>query len=111
MSFKTQEDYLKEIAEQINNAKCYEIENPTKEDILKLKDFDYIITEGLYFPVMIRRRYMLETVFNIPTIFWYDGYEIGDNVMGMIPETLNVDEVLEELKGFKGEIEDDDLID
>lgn len=106
MSFKTQEDYLKEIAEQINNAKCYEIENPTKEDILKLKDFDYIITEGLYFPVMIRRRYMLETVFNIPTIFWYDGYEIGDNVMGMIPETLSADECLEELKGFKGEADD-----
>lgn len=110
MSFKTQEDYLKEIAEQINNAKCYEIENPSKEDILKLKDFDYIITKGLYFPVMIRRRYMLETVFNIPTIFWYDGYEIGDNVMGMMPETLTVDEVLEELRGFKGEIDVDHLI-
>ena len=107
MEYKRQEDYLKEIAKQINNAKCYEIENPTKEDILKLKDFDYIITEGAYFPVIIRKRYLIDTFFNIPTVFWYDGYEIGDNVMGMITETFTADEVLEELKVFKGEMDDE----
>lgn len=104
MIFKSQEDYIKEIAEKINNGKCFEIENPTKEDILKLKDFDYIITDGVYFPVAIRKRYKVDTVLNIPTVFWYDGYEIGDSVMGMIPETYTVKEILEELKGFKGEI-------
>lgn len=108
MQYKSQEDYIKEIAEQINNGKCYEIENPTKEDILKLKDFDYIITEGAYFPVIIRKRYMLNTVLNIPTVFWYDGYEIGDNVMGMIPATYTPDEILEELRGFKGEDDDEE---
>lgn len=103
MKYKNQEDYIKEIAEKINNGKCYKIENPTKEDILKLKDFDYIITNGVYFPVMIRKRYKVDTILNIPTVFWFDGYEIGDNVMGMIPETYTVDGVLEELKGFKDE--------
>lgn len=94
-------DYMKEIAEEINNGKMYQIENPSKEDILKLKDFDYIITEGAYFPVIIRKRYMIDTVLGVPTLFWYDGYEIGDSVMGMIPETYSVEDVLEELKGFK----------
>ena len=102
--YKSQEDYIKEIANKINNGKRYEIENPTKEDILKLNDFDYIITNGAYFEVIIRRRYTLDTVLNIPTIMWYDGYEIGDNVMGMIPQTYNADETLEELKGFRGEL-------
>ena len=87
MKYKNQEDYIKEIAEKINNGKCYKIENPTKEDILNLKDFDYILTNGVYFPVMIRKRYKVDTILNIPTVFWFDGYEIGDNVMGMIPET------------------------
>lgn len=100
---KTQEDYIKEIAEQINNGKRYEIENPTIEDIERLNDFDYIITEGKYFPVMIRKRYMVNTIFNIPTVFWYEGYEIGDTAMGMIPETLTAEECLEELKDYKGE--------
>lgn len=101
---KTKEEYIKEIAEQINNGECYEIDSPTKKDILKLKDFDYIITEGLYFPVMIRKRYKLDTVLGVPTVFWYDGYEIGDSVMGMIPETFTIEEVLEEIKGFKGSV-------
>lgn len=105
MEYKSQEDYLKEIAEKINNGKCYEIDNPTKEDILKLNEFDYIITEGKYFPVMIRKRYTIDTVLNIPSVFWYDGYTIGDNVMGMIPETLSIEDVLEELKGYKGEVD------
>lgn len=102
---KSQEDYLKEIAEKINNGKRYDIDNPTIEDVLKLEDFDYIVTGGKYFPVMIRKRYMLETVFNIPTIFWYDGYEIGDTVMGMIPYTFTADEVIDEMKGYKGDFE------
>lgn len=38
MNFKTQEEYIKEIAEQINNGKRYEIDNPTKKDIEKLKE-------------------------------------------------------------------------
>ena len=38
---KSQEDYLKEIAEKINNGKRYELENPALEDIENLKDFDY----------------------------------------------------------------------
>lgn len=99
---KTQEDYLKEIADKINNGKRYDIEDPTIEDIKKLKDHDYIITSGKYFPVMIRRKFMVTTVCNIPTLFWGFGYEIGDNVMGMIDEDLTAEEVLEELKGFKG---------
>lgn len=102
MEYKTQEEYLKEIAEQIKNGKKYEIENPTLEDIENLKDFDYIISDGKFFPVMIRRRYKLDTVLNIPVVFWYDGYEIGDSVMGMIPETYTAEEVLDGLKGYKG---------
>lgn len=104
VKIKSQEDYIKEIAEQINNAKIYEIENPTIEDIERLEEFDQIITDGMYFPVIIRRRYMLNTILNIPTVFWYDGFEIGDTCMGMIPETFTAEEVLEEMKGFKGEI-------
>lgn len=108
MKFKTQEDYIKEIADKINSAKCIEIENPTKEDILNLKEFDCIITEAKYFPVIIRNKYTVDTILNIPTIFWDGGYEIGDSVMGMIPETFNVDEILEIIKGYKGEISDED---
>jgi ribonucleotide reductase alpha subunit len=63
--FKTQEDYLKEIAEKINNGRKYEIENPTIKDIEKLRDFDYIITEAKYFPVIIRKRYTINTVLNL----------------------------------------------
>lgn len=101
---KTKEEYMKEIADKMNNGKCYEIENPTIEDIESLKEYEYIITDGEYFPVMIRRRYRIDTVLNVPTVFWYDGYEIGDSVMGMIPETLTAEEALEELKGYKGKI-------
>lgn len=104
---KSQAAYIKEIAEQINSGKRYEIDNPTIEDIEKLEEFDYIITEGKYFPVMIRKRYMVNTVLSIPTIFWYDGYEVGDSVLGMIPETFTAEEALEALKGFKGEIDED----
>lgn len=103
MDFKSQEDYLKEIAENINKGKKYEVHNPTIKDIKKLKDHDYIITGGKYFPVMIRRRYMLDTVLNIPVVMWYDGYKIGDTVMGMIPETYSAEDILEELKGYRGE--------
>lgn len=108
MKAKSQEDYLKEIAEKINNGKKYEIENPTIDDIKNLKDFDYIISEGAYFPVIIRKRYEIDSFLNIPTVMWYDGYEIGDTVMGMIPETYTTEEVLEELKGFKGLISDEE---
>lgn len=101
---KSQDDYLKEIAKKIESGKCYNIENPTKKDILKLKDFDYIITEGKFFPVIIRKRYIVDTVLNIPTVFWYEGYEIGDTLMGMIPVTYSADEILEELKGFRDEL-------
>lgn len=101
--FKNQEDYIKEIAEQINNGKKYDIENPTIEDIKKLEKFDYIITDGAYFPVIIRKRYKVDTIFNIPTVFWYDGYEVGDSVIGMIPETFSAEEALEAVKGFKGD--------
>lgn len=97
----TQEDYIKEIADKINNGKCIELDNPTLKDIKSLKEFDYILTDGLYFPVIIRKRYKVDTVLNIPTVFWYDGYEIGDTVMGMIPETLTAEECLEELMGYK----------
>lgn len=103
MKIKTQEDYLKEIAEKFNNAKKYEIDNPTLEDILNLKEYESIITEGEYFPVIIRKKYTLDTVLNIPVIFWSDGYEIGDTVMGMIPYEFTAEEILEEIKGFKDE--------
>lgn len=99
---KSQADYLKEIAEKINNGKRYEIDNPTIRDIKKLKDFDYIVSNGAYFPVTIRKRYYIEPFFGIPTVMWYNGYEIGDDVMGMIPETYTAEDVLEELQGFKG---------
>lgn len=102
--YKSQEDYVKEIADRINSGKCYELENPTKKDILKLKDFDYILTNGEYFPIIIRKKYIIETVLNIPTVMWGKGYEIGDSIMGMIPTEYSADEVLEELKGFKGEL-------
>lgn len=101
MKIKSKEDYIKEIAEKINSGKCYEIENPKREDVLNLKDFDYIITNGGYFPVIIRKSYTVDTVLNIPTVLWGKGYEIGDNVMGMIPQVYSADEVLEELKGFR----------
>lgn len=100
-NIKTQEDYVKAIAEQINNGKKYELDNPTIEDVIALENFDYIVTDGAYFPVMIRKRYIIDTVLNIPTVFWYDGYEIGDACMGMIPYTFTAEEVLEELQGFR----------
>lgn len=104
---KTQEEYIKEIAEKINNATKYEIENPTVEDIKKLKDFDYIVTDGVYFPVMIRRRYRIGSVLGVSTTLWYNGYEVGDSVMGMIPETYTAEEALMAVQGFKGEYEDE----
>lgn len=107
MSFKTKEDYLKEIADEINKGKEIYIENPTVEDIEKIEGHNYIITDGAYFPVIIRKRYILDTVLKVPVLFETDGYEIGDNVMGMIPETLTAEDCLEELQGFKGE---DDIL-
>lgn len=104
MSAKSQEDYLKEIANKINDGKEYKIDNPTLKDIKSLKDHDYIITEGKHFPVIIRKRYVLETVLNIPVLMDCGGYEIGDNVMGIIPENLTAEEILEELKGYRGEV-------
>jgi hypothetical protein len=100
---KTQEDYIKEIADKINNGKKYELENPTLEDIKNLKDFDYIVTDAKYGQVIIRKRYSVDTVLNIPTVMWYDGYEIGDTIMGMIPETYTAEEVLEGIKDFRDE--------
>lgn len=103
MKLKTQEDYLKEIADEINKGREIYLENPTIKDIKDLKGHDYIVTDGAYFPVIIRKRYILDTVLKIPVLFETDGYEIGDNIMGMIPETLSAEECLEELKGYKGE--------
>ena len=60
---KSQEDYIKEIADKINNAKRYYIENPTIEDIRNLKDFDYIITPAKYFDVRINKKYDIESFF------------------------------------------------
>ena len=102
MKYKSQEDYIKEIADKINNGKCYELENPTIEDINKLKDYEYILTNGKYSTIIVRKRYMLNTILGIPTIFFYEGYEVGDSIMGMIPQTYTAEEVLEEIKGFKG---------
>ena len=101
MKFKSKEDYLKEIAEEINNAQEKLIENPTVEDVLSLEGFDSIVTDGAYFPVIIRRKYTIDTILNVPTVMWHDGYEIGDTVMGIIPITYSAEEVLEELKGFR----------
>lgn len=99
---KTQEDYIKEIAEKFNKGKRVEVENPTKDDILNLGDYDVLITEGKCFPVLVRKRYMLDTVLNIPTVMFFDDYQIGDMVMGFIDEGFSIDEILEEIKGFKG---------
>lgn len=103
---KTKEDYIKEIAEQINKAKRFEIENPTLEDIQRLKEFEIIITGAKYFPVIIRKRFYIESFLGIPTVMWYDGYEIGDTVMGMIPYTFTAEEIIEEIKAFKEEEND-----
>lgn len=106
MELKTQEDYLKEIADKINNGVMYEVDDPTVEDVLKLGDYDYIVSNGKYFPVMIRKRRELTTMLNIPVMMFYEGYEIGDTIMGMIPETYTAEEVLEALKGFKEDCEE-----
>lgn len=105
MSYKSCKDYVREIADKINSGEEKFIENPTLEDILSLKDFDYIVTNGAYFPVIIRKRYAVEMILNIPTVMWYDGYEIGDSVMGMIPGTYSPEEVLEALKGYRNELD------
>lgn len=105
--FKSQNDYLKEIADSINNAKVYEIESPTVEDVKKLKDFDYIITPTDYFSVRINKRYKIDTFLGIPTVMWYDGFEIGDSCMGMIPLTYTAEDVIVEMKAFKGDIENE----
>ena len=59
MKVKSKEDYLKEIAEEINNAQEKLIENPTVEDVLNLEGFDAIVTDGAYFPIIIRRKYTI----------------------------------------------------
>ena len=100
---KSQDDYLKEIAEKINNATKYEIDNPTLEDIKNLKEHDYIIIKEATCSIMIRRKYTLDAFLGIPTVMWYNGYEMGDNVMGMIPEMYSAEEVLEALKDYKEE--------
>lgn len=96
-------EYIKEIAQKINNAKCYTLDNPTIDDIVKLQDYDYIITDGKYSSIMIRRRFLLKEVLGIPTVFWTDGYELGDNILGMIPFTFNAEEILQELNCYKGQ--------
>lgn len=101
MEYKTQDDYMKEIANRMNNAKCYEIEKPTIKDVKKLKEFDFILTKGKYSLLKIRKKFIIDTVLNIPTVFFREEYEVGDNIMGMIPELFTAEEVLEVIKGFK----------
>lgn len=103
---KCQTDYIKEIADEINKGKEYRIDNPTVKDVLKLENYDYIVSEGAYFPVIIRRRRTLTTVLNVPVMMFYDGYEIGDTAMGMIPETYTAEEVLDALKGFQDDCDE-----
>ena len=104
---KSREDYLKEIAEQINNAKVFENDNPTIKDIENLHGFEYIIiNEGVFFPVIIRRKYEIMSVLGIPTVMWSGGFEIGDSALGMIPAEYTAEECLDELKGYKGEIQE-----
>lgn len=99
---KSREDYIKEIAEKINNGKEYYIKNPTVDDVKKLcKDFDTIVTDGSFFRIRIGKKYIIDTVLNIPTVFWNDGYSIADSCMGEMPMTFSAEDVIEEMKALK----------
>lgn len=101
---KTQEDYIKEIADKINNGAKY-IENPTLKDIQDLKDFESIITSGKFTDVIIRKKLTIETVLNVPVAMFDGSYEVGDEVMGFIPCSYDATGAYEEMLGFKGVID------
>ena len=54
---KNKEEMVKDIADDINAGKKIELEDVTLEDIKALEGFDYIVTSGEYFNVMIRRKF------------------------------------------------------
>lgn len=98
---KVWNEYRDELKMKMKAGRCYKIENITKEDILNLGEFEYIINENKDYLVMIRKKCSVVTVFDMPILHWEDGYEIIDKTLGVFPETYSADEVLEKLKDYK----------
>lgn len=108
---KNKEEMIKDITDKINNGKEIRLKNPTIEDIKSLKDFDYIITPGAYFDVIIRRKFEVQNFLGFPKVIWEYadgdiGYEIADTCIGEIPEIFTAEEVYEAMLGFKDKSED-----
>lgn len=99
MAYMTEEEGIKEIAKRIDSGKCFEIENPTKEDILNLEEFDYILTQGADTEIIIRRSYEIANISEEPLVVWNNGkYDIVNTLMKTSYDMLTVDEVLSKMK-------------
>lgn len=105
---KNYKEMMDDIECKINNGKKIRLENPKIKDIEKLKEFDAIITPGVFFDIIIRKKFSIQNVLGFPTVMWHyadgiPGYEVGDTCMGFFPEVLTAQEAIEAVKEFKEE--------
>ena len=101
-----QTKYIKEIADKINNSKEIIIDDRkiTKKDIEKLSDYEYIsATHPMGFEVKARRKYILDTILNIPVLFFKgDKYVVSDSLMGEHDIEWNAEECAGYFNGLIG---------
>lgn len=98
---KTQKDYVREIAEKMNKG-VKKIENPTLKDIEDLEDFESIITKGQYTEIIIRKKMTIESVLGVPVAMFNGLYEVGDQLMGIIPINFTAEQAYGEMLSLKG---------
>lgn len=100
------EDYAKQIAEQLNNARFVNIENRplSKEDISNLTNNQIIkIKHKKGFDISIRKKYVIEYVLNIPTLMYsLDKYMVADDLLGVHPLEYELKDTVQYVNGLLG---------
>lgn len=102
---KEHENYIKEIADKINNSKEIEINNRkvTKSDVEKLGDYEFIsVMHPKGFKINIRRWYILETFYGIPVLMFKDKYFVYDEIFGKHDIEWTASECAEYVNGLLG---------
>lgn len=107
-SFKTQDQYIREIADKLNKAKFVNIKESrpiTIKDIEQLRN-DKILTiphSLRTFNIEVRKKYIVDYVLNIPTLLYSeDNYMVADNLMGVHPVSFNAEDTVEFVNGLLG---------
>lgn len=105
-TFKTQEQYIKEIADKLNKTKFVDIESRpiTFEDIKQLGNDKILrIPHIKGFNIQVRKEYIVDYILNIPTLLYSeDEYMVTDELMGVHPVTFNAEDTVEFVNGLLG---------